>query len=874
MWLRRGIDTHMVLPLFALILVAVIWSLALQASRNERSVALAGARHSINELIDTYEAHVARNLATIEQTLKVTSYAVRLKGTANALSTLKAEELLPPGLVFEVAIFDQDGILVASNPPTARRSIAQQGYFQAQRGSGVGVGVGAVIVSAPIAAQSGVEPVLHFSRRINDQHGSFAGVVVVAVDPSYFTSGYEHARMGEHGLLGLFGADGTLRALRVGERTTWGGAPPHQADTLGAPAWDHVARISATRELRSAGLSCVVGLAIDEQLAGYALHRREILWQAAIASGVIVLCALLGWLWLWQHARMRRSARRAQETYAAAAEANPDAFYVLHSVRDGAGKIVDFRIIATNGRAEQMHGLNKQQMRGLRLSEMTPNFYTNGKFDSLVQVAGSRGAFDEERENTDMPNVKARWLHRQLVGVENGVVAIIRDVSERKDAEARILHMARHDALTNLPNRGFLKELLAQAMVRAGRQHGGTVLVGFIDLDGFQIINDGLGHGAGDALLQEVTRRMQACLGQQHCMGRFGGDEFVLVLPCQASELDGAKRLLEQIHGEIARTITLGEQDVRISCSIGVAIYPQHGIDAGDLLIKADLAMYRAKEAGKNQYQFYDEQMNASILSKLSLLEDMRFGLADGQFRLLYQPKVRLDGCDVFGVEALVRWQHPLRGLVSPAEFIPLAEESGLIVALGEWVLRTACAQNRAWRDAGLAPISVAVNVSPRQFDDPELVAKVHQALAESGLAAGGLELEVTESLIMRDMGNAVAKMRALTAFGLSLSIDDFGTGYSSLSSLKTYPVSTLKIDQSFVSDLSGNPNDQAIVRAIIAMAHQLNLRVIAEGVETHEQRAFLLANGCDDMQGYLFSRPVAPDEIAKLLARDAITLA
>jgi predicted signal transduction protein with EAL and GGDEF domain len=372
-------------------------------------------------------------------------------------------------------------------------------------------------------------------------------------------------------------------------------------------------------------------------------------------------------------------------------------------------------------------------------------------------------------------------------------------------------------------------------------------------------------------LLQKVTGRMQTFLSRHHCVGRFGGDEFVLVLPWRANELDAAPHLLEQIRTEIARPITLGTQEVRISCSIGVAIYPEHGEDAESLLVKADLAMYRAKEAGKNTYQFYDEEMHASILSKLSLLEDMRYGLDHGQFRVLYQPKIKLDGGHLFGVEALVRWHHPVQGIISPAMFIPLAEESGLIVALGEWVLRTACAQNRAWRDAGLAPISMAVNVSARQFDDTELVAKVRRALDDSGLDASGLELEVTESLIMRDMAMSVAKMHALTAMGLSLSIDDFGTGYSSLSSLKTYPVSTLKIDKSFVSDLSNNPDDQAIARAIISLAHQLNLRVIAEGVETQEQRAFLVENGCDEMQGYLFSRPVVAAEIRMLLEQGRV---
>lgn len=297
-----------------------------------------------------------------------------------------------------------------------------------------------------------------------------------------------------------------------------------------------------------------------------------------------------------------------------------------------------------------------------------------------------------------------------------------------------------------------------------------------------------------------------------------------------------------------------------------MALYPRDGDSAAKLLVNADAAMYRAKSSGKNNYQFFDEEMNASGDQKLSLLEGLRHGLEHGQFSLLYQPKIDLHTSRIFGVEALVRWQHPQHGMMSPMRFIPLAEESGLIVELGEWVLRQACQQNQAWRDAGLVPITIAVNVSPRQFDDRRLVERVALALADSGLAPQGLELEVTESLTMRDIPQAVVKMEQLAAMGLSLSIDDFGTGFSSLASLKSYLLARLKIDQSFVRDLGGRLQDQAIVRAVIAVAHQMQLRVIAEGVETAEQRDFLLENGCDEMQGYLHSRPVDAAGIAALL--------
>jgi EAL domain-containing protein (putative c-di-GMP-specific phosphodiesterase class I) len=313
--------------------------------------------------------------------------------------------------------------------------------------------------------------------------------------------------------------------------------------------------------------------------------------------------------------------------------------------------------------------------------------------------------------------------------------------------------------------------------------------------------------------------------------------------------------------------ISVCGQQVQVSCSIGVAVYPDDGADAGTLLMHADAAMYRAKELGKNNCQFYARAMNADIEQKLVLLEAMRHALEQRQFRLEYQPKLDLRSGRVAGVEALVRWEHPEHGVIGPERFIPLAEESGMVVALGEWVLRTACRQNRAWQDAGMAPLCISVNVSPRQFEEPRLVERVALALADSGMSPQWLELEVTEGVIMRDLDRALEKMQQLRAMGVALSIDDFGTGYSSLSALKSFPISTLKIDQSFVRDLGRSHGDEAIASSIIGLAHRLKLRVIAEGVETEQQRSFLSANGCDEMQGYLFSRPLPPSQLAALLA-------
>jgi EAL domain-containing protein (putative c-di-GMP-specific phosphodiesterase class I) len=380
---------------------------------------------------------------------------------------------------------------------------------------------------------------------------------------------------------------------------------------------------------------------------------------------------------------------------------------------------------------------------------------------------------------------------------------------------------------------------------------------------------------------------MQACLRRNDTLGRLGGDEFVILLPDVPDNPLAVTPVLEKIRQAVTEPVLIGDQAVQVSCSMGVVIYPRDGHDPAALMMNADAAMYRAKDLGSNNFQFYTREMNASVEEKLMLLEGLRKALdatltadaegadaaADaptGRFHLLYQPKVDLRTGRIFGVEALIRWRHPEHGLIPPPRFIGLAEESGMIVAIGEWVLRTACRQAQSWRAAGLDALSVSVNVSARQFEEKRLVERIATALEDSGLPPSSLELEVTESMLMRDLNQAVERMRELKAMGVSLSIDDFGTGYSSLSALKSFPISTLKIDKSFVRDLATSTDDQAIALAVISLGHRLHLRVIAEGVETDEQREFLRKNECDEMQGYLFSPPVPPARIAEMLREQA----
>jgi diguanylate cyclase (GGDEF)-like protein len=435
---------------------------------------------------------------------------------------------------------------------------------------------------------------------------------------------------------------------------------------------------------------------------------------------------------------------------------------------------------------------------------------------------------------------------------------------EKNQADERIEYLASHDSLTDLPNRETFNGLLREAIDEAQR-HDHRFAVLFIDLDRFKVINDSLGHEAGDLLLLEVANRLRGALRTSDVVARLGGDEFVVILD-QCGEIDDVQRIATGLLVSLAEPMELAGHECHTTASIGIAMYPANGSDAQTLTKNADMAMYLAKEDGKNGYRFFSKEVKTQSIERLSLESALRRALEREQFSLNYQPKVDMETGQITGVEALLRWAHPDLGSVSPAQFIPLAEETGLIVPIGRWVLNEACAQAMAWQRRGLLPLSRAVNLSPRQFVDEHLLQDVDEALAASGMSPVLPQLAVTESMMMRNVGRALKVLDAIQSRGIRLAIDDFGTGYSSMSLMKHFPIDTIKIDRSFVRDLPQDSEDQAIAQAIISRGKALGMTVVAEGVENAEQEAFLRAHGCDEMQGFLISKPVPARQMAELL--------
>ena len=464
--------------------------------------------------------------------------------------------------------------------------------------------------------------------------------------------------------------------------------------------------------------------------------------------------------------------------------------------------------------------------------------------------------------------VYAEWMTIHAVRNDEGeienCICIYSEINDQRAAASRIQFLAHYDPLTRLPNRTLLQDRLHQGIAHAARE-GTRLAVLFLDLDRFKTINDSLGHLVGDRLLQEVADRLKACVREDDTVARRGGDEFIVMLP-HIDAAEQAAHVAEKILDAMAERIDVDGRSLNVGFSIGISVFPDDAGDVEMLIRNADIAMYRSKAQGRNRFQFFTADMNAHALERLALENDLHQALERDEFTLVYQPQIDSETGAIVGVEALLRWHHPLRGVIGPTQFIPIAEECGLIVPIGEWVLERACEQMRDWRNAGLKEIVMSVNISALQFSQSNLPESIRRVLDATGTPPGKLELELTESSLMRDDAGAFAAMRELHRMGVRLAVDDFGTGYSSLSYLRSFPIHKLKIDQSFVRDLHLNSDAGAIACAIIALGKNLNLCVIAEGVETEEQASFLHSQDCDEFQGHYFSEPVPAERLAEFL--------
>lgn len=561
--------------------------------------------------------------------------------------------------------------------------------------------------------------------------------------------------------------------------------------------------------------------------------------------------------------------RRAEEKYRAIFE---DAVVGIFQITP------EGRPLSINRALAEMHGFDSPEQFLAAVSSVASELFVNpGQMDEMRRVLEGAGVVRGAELQVYRRDGTKKWALVNMRAVRNAdgnivlLEGTVEDVTDRKLAEERVQFLAYYDALTGLPNRTLLLDRLDTALASARRRHE-KVAVLFLDLDRFKIINDSLGHSIGDLLLQAVGERLKTRARAQDTIARIGGDEFILVLTAIKDVPDAAvaaERIMDAMTAEFA----IERRSFSVSCSIGLSVFPEHGGDGETLIKNADAAMYCAKDNGRSNFRFFTDDMNAQVVERLTLENSLRLALDRKELFLMYQPQIDIATENIVGLEALVRWQHPELGLVPPDKFIRVAENCGLILPIGEWVLRSACSQARQWQEQGLPPVPVAVNVSAVQFRQEGFRELISNVLCDTGLAAQYLELELTESLLLSNADVTFSVLRELKQMGLKLAIDDFGTGFSSLSYLRQFPVSKLKIDRSFVRDVAMNSDDAAIITAIISMARGLNLKVIAEGVENEAQMSFLRTHHCDEIQGYYFSKPLTVYDVADALRRNPVAL-
>ena len=872
-WLTDSPRANLAIALFCVVVVGIAWASRLDRVEVERSQTVTEVMKQNANLAIAFEEHTVRTLKGIDQALLFIKHESEEPGSKPNIRELLTHGIIDNNLFTYIGVVDEQGDLTYGSEQFNPTNLGDREWFKVHQLQSSD----APFLGKPLLGRVTGKWAFQMSRRIDKPDGSFCGVVYASVDPAYFSKFYRQADLGDEGLVTLVGLDAITRARRVGQELTFGEDmrestlfAEHAKNSAGSfvsvGKLDGKRRLISYRSLVQYPLIVAVGTSQTEALASFYQREHNYYMRTALFSLFVVVFAAGLIVALSRQKRAMVSVARSEARFRATFD--QAAVGIVRSA-------LDLRLLEVNPKFCEMVGYAQEELLGHNLLDLTSpeDRSKNNDFKNQL-LADPSDPFSPEMEN--------RYLHKDgsvvwaviastLVRGKNGdpdyLVTIIQDVTERRRAEERVAYLAWFDSLTGLPNRHRLHDDLTQMLAQAQRTASWVGCI-VVKLDHFKDVNSIYGRRAGDQLLVEVAERLRRSAGGSDTAGRLGDDEFALLLS-NLTTADDAGLMAQKVIDALAPRFNLGGLETYISANIGIAIYPDYANGPEELLKKAEQAMYHAKEQGRNTFRFYLPRMNERAQKRLELDVSLRSALERNEFLLHYQPKIDLTTGVMSGLEALLRWQHPEQGRMAPADFVPILEETGLIAPVGEWVLQTVCKQIKVWQARGITVPPVAVNLSAQQFHRADFDAQVRTLITKSGVDSRLIELEITESMLMREPAEAAGMLSRLKRMGVKLSVDDFGTGYSSLAYLKRFPLDALKIDRTFVRDLATDSDDGEIALAIISLAHNLKLKVVAEGVETEAQMNFLRSHGCDEMQGYYFARPMSVEDCTRTLIQE-----
>ena len=853
--------------LFALAVALIGWGTLFANLREAQKAVEQRALLETSALARTHADRLMRSIDAVDQVARYIRADWRLSNGGLRLERMKAEGAFAQSAQYYVTLIDRHGMPFSSTLPDFKPAfLGDRRYFLAQKNASNDQ----LHIEAPLLSRMSGINVVNFSRRLLDANGDFDGIVLVSVGIGFFTANYDATILGAHGLLGLMGEDRILSVVRIGENvlpaevSAFASVPRLSSSNgsahLDGRKWfiDQRSRFLGWQPVHGYPLTAVVGLDESDTLAQYRAGRHSAIWYALWATAALAVLTLIAITLSVELAWRNYRLSLTHATYRLATEEGSEGFYIVQPIRDRGGAVLDFTVLDCNQQGAEFFNRRPPDLIGKAITSFADNFDIEIFINRLLKAL-EEGVYESEVDVPIGTPLQSKWVHLKIIRSGGNLAVRLRDISQAKAHLAELKRRSNEDVLTSLPNRHWIQSYLPRAIAHAEEAKQSLALL-FIDLDGFKKVNDTAGHAAGDELLQHAAQRLQEAIRPDDKVVRFGGDEFVVILEDIEHRIDAA-HVAQRVQQAFEQPFRISQGVHTVGTSIGIALFPTDGQDASALLEKADIAMYSVKTHGKRGYQFYEAKFYNALRERLDKEAEIRDAIARDEFVMVYQPRVDILTGQTSSLEALVRWQHPSKGLLEPREFIALAEETGLIVGIGQLVIDKVCAQLASWARHGGDLVPVSVNVSPRQFKSADIADIVLAALARHQVAPRLVELEITESSVMEEGADITRTLNTLQTQGVKILVDDFGTGYSSLSQLHRLDFDVLKVDQTFTAGLETSDEGQVFFTAIVTMAHALGMRVVAEGVETLAQIRILKSLQCDEIQGFYISRPLPPGE-------------